>query len=221
MRCWRSCASLVWAGIELCRGRAYPDPSGEDHRAVRGRRPERLRGAASGRQAVAEPRPAILCRGPSRRRRQYRHDPGRRAPRPTAIRSWWRVRASWSIRASTPTSPTIRTRISPRSRWPAASPNIVIGASLGSGQNGQGTDRAACRPIPANTPSPMPGSAPRRSSPPNCSSSTFKLDQPSVPYGGGAPGDPGRCRQSNADRFCAIASGRAAHPGRHVCAASP
>ena len=33
----------------------------------------------------------------------------------------------------------------------------------------------------------------------------FKLDQPSVPYNGGAPADPGRDRQSNADRFCQFA----------------
>ena len=60
-------------------------------------------------------------------------------------------------------------------------------ASLGSGQDGQGIDRAACKPIPANTPSPMPviGTTPELAA--ELFKLDFKLDQPSVPYAGGAP----------------------------------
>ena len=69
------CVSVVWTGAGFAA--ALPQPSGEDHRAVRGRRPERYHRPHSRRQAFVKPETAVLRRGPRRRRRQYRHDPGR------------------------------------------------------------------------------------------------------------------------------------------------
>ena len=73
------CAALFAAiiGIAAGIGRRLSRQAGEDHRAVRARRPDRRDGAADRAEAVGKPEAAILCREPSRRRRQYRHDGGR------------------------------------------------------------------------------------------------------------------------------------------------
>ncbi len=140
---WRECGVLeshVGRG-ELCRGH-LSRPSGQNHRAVRGRRPERLCGAAVGRQAVAESGPAVLCRGPRRRRRQYRHDPGR----PLRARRLHHPGGELELRGqSEPLRPRSLRSVQ---GFRADHARRRIGqhparASLGSGQDGQGSDRAA------------------------------------------------------------------------------
>ena len=74
-----SCSAPLRAGARRLSGAHR-----HHHRSVRARRPDRHHRAHSRQCAVAAARPAIHCRQPRRRLRQYRHGAGRRARRPTA-----------------------------------------------------------------------------------------------------------------------------------------
>ena len=63
-----------------------PGPTGEDRGAVRGGGSHRCHRPRRRRQAVPEPRQAVLCREPPRRRRQHGHGGRRAVGPPTATR---------------------------------------------------------------------------------------------------------------------------------------
>ena len=212
------CAGLVWAGSSFA-AEHLSHPSGEDHRAVHRRRPERFRGAASCRQAVAEPRSAILCRGPSGRRRQYRHDPGR----PLRARRLYDPGGELELRGQS--EPLRQQSLRSVQGFRTGHTGRRIGehrarASLGSGQDGQGTDRAdasqsrqichrQCR-------SRHHAGACRR-----IVQARFQARPAQRALWRRRPGNPGRYRRSNADRFCQFDSGHAAHPRPGHCTVSP
>ncbi len=135
-------------------------------------------------------------------------------------RSWWRVRASWSIRAFTPTSPTIRTRISPRSHWP---PHRPISCSAHPSVPAK-TVKELIALLQANPGKYAIANAGLGTTPQLASELfklDFKLDQPSVPYGGGAPAIQAVIANQTPIGFANLTAGqrRTSWPGR--CTASP
>ena len=154
-------------------------------------------------------------REPSRRRRQYRHDDCRAARIPTATRSWWRARASWSIRASTPRIPTIPSRTSSRSRSPRprriswwCNPELPVKTVK------ELVDLLKANPVKYSIANPGIGTTPQLAA--ELFKLALKLDATSVPFGGAAPAIQSTVGEPDADRLCRDAAGRAASQGRQA-----
>ena len=204
------CAGLVWAGHAAPRAPIRTIRSRSSCRSRPAARPTSWRGCW--RTNCPRPRSAILCRGPCRRRRQYRHDEGR-ARRARRLHD---PGGQFELRGQS--EPVRQQALRPVQGFRAGHTGRRLAeycdrASLGAGENRQGTDRAdagqsgqirhrQCRP--------RHHAATRR----RTVQARLQARQPSVPLWRRRAGDPGRDRQSNADRFCQSDAGDAAHPGR-------
>ena len=104
---------------------------------------------------------------------------------PTATPSWWRVRASWSIRAFMRKIPTTPSRISNRSRSPRLAEILVVNPELPVKTVKELVDLIKANPFKYPIANPGIGTTPQLAA--ELFKLALKLDATSVPFGGAAP----------------------------------